>query len=205
MPPAASNSRWCAITRQGKTPQVFYARRSLCLACHQNAAPIFARPLWDETPANPAIAARLKADAARFLRRQTERHRHRLFHRHGDRPRQSVLGLADAVAAGLRRRRGRRPLPHGGVRCRPGLRAPRHAARAEHPAHAGSQLENPLAARPCHPQSRPAQPRSARRAARSGATTPCCCARRSKPGRRRTRPPSLSGWPACSTSTLRSS
>jgi mono/diheme cytochrome c family protein len=44
----------------GKTPQIFYARRSLCLACHQNAAPIFARPLWDETPANPAIAARLK-------------------------------------------------------------------------------------------------------------------------------------------------
>jgi mono/diheme cytochrome c family protein len=46
--------------RPGKTPQVFYARRSLCLACHQNAAPIFARPLWDETPANPAIAARLR-------------------------------------------------------------------------------------------------------------------------------------------------
>lgn len=46
--------------RKGKTPQVFYARRSLCLACHQNAAPIFARPLWDETPANPAIATRLK-------------------------------------------------------------------------------------------------------------------------------------------------
>lgn len=50
--------------KQGKTPQVFYARRSLCLACHQNAAPIFARPLWDETPANPAIAARLR-DARR--------------------------------------------------------------------------------------------------------------------------------------------
>lgn len=46
--------------RKDKTPQVFYARRSLCLACHQNAAPIFARPLWDETPANPAIAARLR-------------------------------------------------------------------------------------------------------------------------------------------------
>jgi hypothetical protein len=50
--------------RKGKTPQVFYARRSLCLACHQNSAPIFARPLWDETPANPAIAARLR-DARR--------------------------------------------------------------------------------------------------------------------------------------------
>ena len=44
----------------GKTPQVFYQRRSLCLACHQNAAPMFARPLWDETPANPEIARRLR-------------------------------------------------------------------------------------------------------------------------------------------------
>ena len=50
----------------GKTPRVFYAPRSLCLACHQNAAPIFARPLWDETPANPAIAARLKKTGRDF-------------------------------------------------------------------------------------------------------------------------------------------
>lgn len=47
--------------RAGGKPQIFYARRDLCLACHQNAAPIFARPLWDETPANPAIATRLRA------------------------------------------------------------------------------------------------------------------------------------------------
>lgn len=47
--------------RAGATPQLYYARRGLCLACHQNAAPIFARPLWDETTANPAIAARLRA------------------------------------------------------------------------------------------------------------------------------------------------
>jgi len=39
---------------------------------------------------------------------------------------------------------------------------------------------------------------------RTRITTPCCCARRSKPGRHRTRPLSSSGWPACSTSTLRS-
>jgi mono/diheme cytochrome c family protein len=45
----------------GKTPRVFYARRSLCLACHQNGAPMFARPLWDETSANPEIARRLRA------------------------------------------------------------------------------------------------------------------------------------------------
>ncbi len=53
---------------KGKTPQVYYARRSLCLACHQNAAPIFARPLWDETPANPTIAARLKDARRDFYR-----------------------------------------------------------------------------------------------------------------------------------------
>lgn len=47
--------------RQGARPQVAYARREICLACHQNHAPIFARPLWGETPANAAIAARLKA------------------------------------------------------------------------------------------------------------------------------------------------
>ena len=50
----------------GKTPQVYYARRSLCMACHQNAAPIFARPLWDETPANPAIAKKLRATNQHF-------------------------------------------------------------------------------------------------------------------------------------------
>ena len=50
----------------GKTPQVYYARRSLCMACHQNAAPIFARPLWDETPANPAIAKKLRATRQDF-------------------------------------------------------------------------------------------------------------------------------------------
>lgn len=52
--------------QSGKTPHIFYARRSLCLACHQNAAPIFARPLWDETSANPAIAARLRATQRNF-------------------------------------------------------------------------------------------------------------------------------------------
>jgi hypothetical protein len=50
----------------GKTPKVFYARRSLCLACHQNGAPLFARPLWDETPANPDIARRLRATQRDF-------------------------------------------------------------------------------------------------------------------------------------------
>lgn len=52
--------------RPGGKPELVYARRALCLACHQNGAPIFARPLWDETPANPAIAQALEATGSRF-------------------------------------------------------------------------------------------------------------------------------------------
>lgn len=52
--------------RAGRRPQVRYARRALCLACHQNAAPIFARPLWDETSANPAVADRLRSSRRDF-------------------------------------------------------------------------------------------------------------------------------------------
>ena len=52
--------------RPGGKAGPVYARRTLCLACHQNGAPIFARPLWEETPANPAIAARLKATGRNF-------------------------------------------------------------------------------------------------------------------------------------------
>ncbi|HET9068782.1 MAG TPA: hypothetical protein VFN28_09055 [Amaricoccus sp.] len=35
------------------------AERRVCLACHQGGGPVFSRPLWSETNANPAIAARL--------------------------------------------------------------------------------------------------------------------------------------------------
>lgn len=52
--------------RAGGRPQVFYANRNICYACHQNGAPIFSRALWDETNANPAIAARLTATGRRF-------------------------------------------------------------------------------------------------------------------------------------------
>jgi len=52
--------------RPGGKADLVYARRALCLACHQNAAPIFARPLWEETPANPAIAKRLRATGRDF-------------------------------------------------------------------------------------------------------------------------------------------
>lgn len=45
--------------RAGGTPTVRYANRALCMACHQNQSPIFARPMWDETNVNPKIAALL--------------------------------------------------------------------------------------------------------------------------------------------------
>lgn len=52
--------------RPGGDPQVFYANRELCTACHQNAAPIFAKPLWDETNANRNVAAALQSKAREF-------------------------------------------------------------------------------------------------------------------------------------------
>lgn len=53
--------------RAGGKPRVFYARRAVCTACHQNEAPIFSRPSWDETNANPRISARLaQSDAQRY-------------------------------------------------------------------------------------------------------------------------------------------
>ena len=45
--------------RRGGIPRIVYANRTLCLACHQNAAPIFSRAVWDETNANPRVAALL--------------------------------------------------------------------------------------------------------------------------------------------------
>jgi hypothetical protein len=47
--------------RPGGKAQVRYVDRSNCLPCHQNHAPIFSRPPWDETNANTAVAARLRA------------------------------------------------------------------------------------------------------------------------------------------------
>ncbi|HVI59298.1 MAG TPA: hypothetical protein VM619_10590 [Luteimonas sp.] len=47
--------------RAGGNPRVAYARRQVCTACHQNLAPIFSRPLWTETNANPAVAQRMAA------------------------------------------------------------------------------------------------------------------------------------------------
>jgi hypothetical protein len=45
-------------------PRVSYVNRHLCVACHQNAAPIFSRQQWDETNANPDIDALLAQQGA---------------------------------------------------------------------------------------------------------------------------------------------
>lgn len=57
----------------GRRPRVVYANRLLCTTCHQNHAPIFSRPLWQETNANPAVAARLKASRRNFYGLKIER------------------------------------------------------------------------------------------------------------------------------------
>ena len=54
--------------RAGATPHVTYARRAVCVACHQNGAPLFARPLWDETNANAQVAAQLLVYGREFHR-----------------------------------------------------------------------------------------------------------------------------------------
>ena len=50
----------------GKTPRVSYARRAVCVSCHQNHGPIFSRQVWLETNANPRIAAKLLEHASTF-------------------------------------------------------------------------------------------------------------------------------------------
>ena len=52
--------------RAGAVPQVVYANRTLCFVCHQNGAPIFSRALWDESNANPQVAALLGASGEDF-------------------------------------------------------------------------------------------------------------------------------------------
>jgi hypothetical protein len=52
--------------RPGAKPKVFYANRALCIACHQNGGPIFSRQLWDETNANPKVAALLRGQRGDF-------------------------------------------------------------------------------------------------------------------------------------------
>lgn len=47
-------------------PQAVYARRTMCISCHQNHGPIFSQQVWLETNANPAIAAKLRLSASQF-------------------------------------------------------------------------------------------------------------------------------------------
>jgi hypothetical protein len=49
-----------------QVPQVRYMERGVCTPCHQNQAPIFSRPLWDETNANDDVARRLAAIRPEF-------------------------------------------------------------------------------------------------------------------------------------------
>jgi hypothetical protein len=64
--------------------QIRQADRRVCVACHQGHAPIFARPLWSETNANPAVAQRLAGLGAAF---------------HGAPVRQSIDALAEFNAS----------------------------------------------------------------------------------------------------------
>jgi hypothetical protein len=49
--------------RAGGAREVVYARRAMCAACHQNLAPLFSRQVWEETNANPRVAALLARPA----------------------------------------------------------------------------------------------------------------------------------------------
>ena len=52
--------------RAGGSPRVVYAGRMVCMSCHQNGAPLFSRQQWDETNANPQVAALLERTASKF-------------------------------------------------------------------------------------------------------------------------------------------
>lgn len=52
--------------RAGGRPTVRYARRAVCMACHQNGGPIFSRGVWSETNANPRVAAAIRHDGDRY-------------------------------------------------------------------------------------------------------------------------------------------
>jgi hypothetical protein len=45
--------------RAGSVPRVEYAERFICVGCHQGHGPIFPTAVWNETNADPEVAARL--------------------------------------------------------------------------------------------------------------------------------------------------
>lgn len=52
--------------RPGGAARLVYANRAVCTACHQGGGPLFSRPIWDETNANPEIARLLAAEKRDF-------------------------------------------------------------------------------------------------------------------------------------------
>jgi hypothetical protein len=50
----------------GLVPRIGYAARDICVPCHQGHGPIFSRPLWSETNANPAVVEKLAALGASY-------------------------------------------------------------------------------------------------------------------------------------------
>ena len=198
LPAGGRGDRGDQLQRGGRTLRVPGGRRlrragaprpnrpsgAVCLACHQGEGPIFARPLWTETNANPAVAARLAPLGATLPRRAG---------------RQTVDGLAAFDAAtdrAARLRVGDRlwaegcPEPRAGRRCsrpRSGRRSAARCARRRQP-----------------PRLRAAAARCGRRGSPSSRRT-CPTATRSWPGRpdatsrprdgsiprRRAQPPSL--------------
>ena len=72
----------------GGTPRAVYARRQVCVSCHQNGAPIFSQPPWDETNANGEVARRLAERAPAF---------HGVAAEDGSRPFDQALLISTAV------------------------------------------------------------------------------------------------------------
>jgi len=52
--------------RAGGQRRLLYANRRMCLTCHQNQGPIFSRPPWDETNANPTLQQLLRAQRKEY-------------------------------------------------------------------------------------------------------------------------------------------
>ena len=52
--------------RAGAQPKIFYANRAICIACHQNHAPIFSKAIWGESNANGRVRELLRSQRADF-------------------------------------------------------------------------------------------------------------------------------------------
>ena len=52
--------------RAGAQPKIFYANRAICVACHQNHAPIFSKAIWGESNANGRVRELLRSQRPDF-------------------------------------------------------------------------------------------------------------------------------------------